>query len=112
MNMRIRVLPAILALALSAAVPAAGAAGCDWDAIQSGKADSSVFSACNRDAEHALGNMYYNGIGAAQDPAEGVRWWRKAAEQGDAASQLNLGQAYMEGKCRCRESTRQHVYIR
>ena len=110
MNMRIRVLPAILALALSAAVPAAGAAGCDWDAIQSGKADSSVFSACEEKAR--AGNMYYNGIGAAQDPAEGVRWWRKAAEQGDAASLLNLGQAYMEGKCRCRESTRQHVYIR
>jgi hypothetical protein len=43
--MTIRVLPAILALALSGAIPASGAAVCDLDAVQSGNADSAVFSA-------------------------------------------------------------------
>jgi TPR repeat protein len=33
-----------------------------------------------------------------QDLSETVRWFRKAAEQGNAAAQHNLGVAYAEGK--------------
>ena len=35
--------------------------------------------------------------GVPQDYAEAVKWWRKAAEQGFAASQYNLGVAYEKG---------------
>jgi hypothetical protein len=41
--------------------------------------------------------MYSNGHGVPKDEAEGVQWYRKAAEQGDAAAQYNLGVMYFEG---------------
>jgi len=34
----------------------------------------------------------------SQDYAEAVRWFRKAAEQGDAQAQFNLGLMYVNGK--------------
>ena len=33
----------------------------------------------------------------AQDEAEAVKWYRKAAEQGNAGAQTNLGVAYHNG---------------
>ena len=39
------------------------------------------------DAQFNLGFMYDNGRGVAQNDAEAVRWYRKAAEQGDAGAQ-------------------------
>ena len=38
-----------------------------------------------------LGNCYYNGTGVTQDYAEAVRWWRKAAAQGNAQAVQILG---------------------
>ena len=35
--------------------------------------------------------MYANGHGVTQDDAEAVKWYRLAAEQGDAAGQVILG---------------------
>ena len=35
--------------------------------------------------------MYDNGEGVPQDYAEAVKWYRLAAEQGDARAQYNLG---------------------
>ncbi len=37
------------------------------------------------------------GTGVPQDYAEAGKWYRKAAEQGDADSQLNLGMMYQNG---------------
>ncbi len=37
-------------------------------------------------AQYELGNMYYLGMGAPQDDAPAMRWWRKAAEQGHASA--------------------------
>ncbi len=42
-------------------------------------------------AQYNLGLMYDNGQGVVQDYAEAVRWFRKAAEQGDAKAQFNVG---------------------
>ncbi|RME32823.1 MAG: sel1 repeat family protein, partial [Gammaproteobacteria bacterium] len=42
--------------------------------------------------------MYGAGEGVRQDFAEAARWHRKAAEQGVAVSQHNLGVAYAEGQ--------------
>jgi TPR repeat protein len=42
--------------------------------------------------------MYYNGEGVPQDYEEAIKWYRKAADQGDASAQFNLGVSYEYGK--------------
>ncbi len=42
--------------------------------------------------------MYVSGEGVPQDYAAAVGWYRKAAEQGDAESQFNLGLLYRQGQ--------------
>ena len=41
-------------------------------------------------AQFNLGMLYENGEGLAQDYAEAVRWYRKAADQGVIEAQYNL----------------------
>jgi uncharacterized protein len=41
--------------------------------------------------------MYDNGNGVVQDYAEAVKWYRLAAEQGNAQAQYNLGLMYANG---------------
>ncbi|MDG1302395.1 MAG: tetratricopeptide repeat protein, partial [Opitutae bacterium] len=38
-----------------------------------------------------------HGNGIPEDDAEAVRWYRKAAEQGNAQAQYNLGRMYANG---------------
>ena len=40
------------------------------------------------EAQKNLGAFYSTGVGVAKDEAKGAYWYRKAAEQGDAESQL------------------------
>ena len=42
--------------------------------------------------------MYDNGEGVLKDEAEAVKWFRLAAEQGDAKAQFNLGLMYDNGE--------------
>ena len=42
--------------------------------------------------------MYDNGEGVPEDDAEAVRWYRRAAEQGHALGQYNLGFMYASGE--------------
>jgi TPR repeat protein len=42
--------------------------------------------------------MYDNGLGVTQDHAQAVAWYEKAAEQGDAIAQYNLGLMYVRGQ--------------
>ena len=42
--------------------------------------------------------MYDQGVGVPQDAAEAVAWYRRAAEQGDARAQYNLGGMYRKGR--------------
>ena len=42
--------------------------------------------------------MYHKGKGVPQDDAEAVKWYRKAAEQGNADAQNWLGWMYQNGK--------------
>ena len=44
-----------------------------------------------------LGVMYSRGEGVPEGHAEAVRWYRLAAEQGDALAQTNLGFMYGNG---------------
>ena len=50
------------------------------------------------DAQNALGVLYDDGSGVAQDPAQAREWFRKAAEQGHAAAQNNLAFLYEIGR--------------
>ena len=42
--------------------------------------------------------MYYNGQGLSQDYDEAAKWYRLAAEQGNATAQSNLGSMYYSGE--------------
>ena len=46
----------------------------------------------------ALGMMYEQGLGVPEDDAEGVKWFRRAAEQGNAKGQTYLGWMYEKGR--------------
>jgi uncharacterized protein len=48
-------------------------------------------------AQVRLGNMYFLGLGVAEDDREAAKWLRKAAEQGDLEAQINLGTLYVMG---------------
>jgi uncharacterized protein len=41
--------------------------------------------------------MYDKGQGVTPDSAEALRWYRKAADQGNAEAQTNLGTCYVKG---------------
>ena len=45
-----------------------------------------------------LGVAYENGMGVQVDFKEAAKWYRAAAEQGDALAQANLGQLYFDGR--------------
>ena len=42
--------------------------------------------------------MHETGQGVPQDYGEAVRWYRRAAEQGIARAQFNLGLMYVKGQ--------------
>ena len=46
----------------------------------------------------ALGLKYYKGDGVPQSDTEAVKWYRLAAEQGNALAQYNLGWMYQYGR--------------
>ena len=43
------------------------------------------------EAQFYVGSMYANGDGVPKDAVQAVSWYRKAAEQGNASAQFNLG---------------------
>ena len=45
----------------------------------------------NADAQCMLGYCYYHGNGVDDDRAEAIKWWRKAAEQGNKEAIFTLG---------------------
>ena len=55
--------------------------------------------------------MYGKGQGVVQDYKEAVRWFRKAAEQGDAEAQYNLGAMYDIGQGVVQDYTRAHMWM-
>ena len=44
-----------------------------------------------------IGDKYFNGIGVLRNRAEGIKWYRKAAEQGNPEAQIRLGRCYLKG---------------
>ena len=54
---------------------------------------NNLMAMCNRGiavAQFNLGGMYQDGEGVAQDDAEAAKWYRKAAEQGNAIAKQRL----------------------
>ena len=45
-------------------------------------------------AQNVMGMAYKYGIGTNQNHAMSLEWFRKAADQGDADAQFNLGRIY------------------
>ena len=45
-----------------------------------------------------LGERHFFGKGVVQDKAEAVKWWLKAAEQGNDQAQCMLGLCYQDGE--------------
>jgi hypothetical protein len=54
--------------------------------------------------------MFKRGQGVAQDYVEAVRWYKLAAEQGDASAQFNLGNMYRKGQGVAQDFTRAHMW--
>ena len=52
----------------------------------------------NANAQNALGVMFVNGEGTAQDYADARKWYQRAATQGYAKAQGNLGVMYFNGE--------------
>ena len=48
-------------------------------------------------AQYNLGVMYANGDGVPQNYSEAMKWYRRAADQGDPDAQYNLGLMYASG---------------
>ena len=48
-------------------------------------------------SQFTLGVAYYHGDGVSIDKVEAIKWYRLAANQGDADAQFNLGYAYSNG---------------
>jgi TPR repeat protein len=52
----------------------------------------------NAQAEFAVGNSYYLGLGVPKDVGEAIHWYRKAADQGNALAQNEMGGMYWRGE--------------
>jgi TPR repeat protein len=59
----------------------------------------------------ALGTMYSEGIEVTQDDAQGVEWYRKAAELGYVGAQYNLGGMLVSGKVQKPHNTPNHTFF-
>lgn len=49
------------------------------------------------DAQLAMGQRYFNGVGVTKNQATAISWWRKAAAAGDPIGQRMLGKALLYG---------------
>ena len=49
----------------------------------------------NARAQNKLGMVYHKGTGVPKDDKEAIKWYRKAAEQGDSSAQFCLGVVFL-----------------
>jgi len=54
--------------------------------------------------------MYNQGRGVTQDYRAAVKWYKLAAEQGDADAQYNLGWSYANEQGVTRDNTRAYMW--
>jgi uncharacterized protein len=58
-----------------------------------------------------LGKMYDNGDGVPQDYVEALKWYRKAADQGNASALFNLGEMYDSGQGVPQDYVQAHMWL-
>jgi TPR repeat protein len=100
MNTRLMVVLSILVLAVEMAN-----AGLDEGRVAFERADypaafrelQPLAEQGNAFAQSRLGRIHLQGLGVARNPAEALKWLRKAVDQGDAHAQALLGFMYVEG---------------
>jgi TPR repeat protein len=63
----------------------------------SGESIANLIFGCHPPAYTGFGVLYYYGRGVKRDYGEAMRWYRKAADQGDAFAQNNVGWLYANG---------------
>ncbi|MGU9958084.1 MAG: tetratricopeptide repeat protein [Arenicellales bacterium WSBS_2016_MAG_OTU3] len=63
------------------------------------------------EAQNDLGDMYYNGIGVAQDYKAAVEWYSKVGEQGIAEAQHSLGEMYEQGLGVAQDNIRAYMWF-
>lgn len=64
----------------------------------------------NTMAQRTLGERFAMGAeGAPKDMSQAVFWWQKAADDGDAMSQFNLGMVYLRGIGAPQDMVRAHM---
>ena len=75
-----------------------------WNALQGGTPNGAEWQDLrasaekgNRKAEVCLGSAYLNGQGVAEDEAESLRWFLRAAEQQEAVAESFVASAYLDG---------------
>lgn len=61
-------------------------------------------------AQYALGTMYRDGRGVAQDYAQAAQWWRKSAERGLIDAQYALGNMYAGGSGIARDNIQAYMW--
>ena len=61
-------------------------------------------------AQYALGTLYRYGQGVAQDDAEALRWWRRAAELGVIDAQFALGNIHAGGAGIARDNVQAYMW--
>ena len=54
--------------------------------------------------------MYLQGLGATQDYKTAIKFYTKAAEQGSARAQFNLGMMYYKGQGLSQDYTRANMW--
>ena len=55
--------------------------------------------------------MYDEGQGVSQNQAEALKWYRRAANQGDDMAQFNLGAMYANGQGVSQDLVRAYVWL-
>ena len=62
--------------------------------------------------QDSLGGMYYLGHGVTQNYTEALKWYRKAADQGNADAQAMVGAFYYLGKGVPKDAAEAHKWYR
>ncbi len=64
----------------------------------------------NAEAQNSIGDCYAYGWGVPKDPAEAMRWYRKAADQRYGDAQFNIGTMYEYGEYVQQDSVQAYMW--
>ena len=100
--------PWLFSALLAVLVSACGDSEKDANTFESSELFASMGLA---DSQFNLGCCYLQGVGVAKNPAEAVKWYRKAADQGYAPAQNHLGILYGDGVGVAKDQVEAYAYL-